>query len=154
MYTNRHTSLGYLEIGKQSVLLFPFSPQQALKGGFARLQSCFGELGALPREGVFQPKEDAVVQAVLDGLQQFKQYTGQGMAGACLSSSSVEVRSGRGQKARGLSASEEWPKVETRQNCTSAFLHLISRMLPLPGSPMGVSRKNPAIVLWCQWPVG
>ncbi|KAG8134269.1 hypothetical protein E2320_007382 [Naja naja] len=49
------------------------------------------KLGALPKEGVIQPKEEAVVHAVLDGLQQFKQYTGQGMAGACLSSSSVEI---------------------------------------------------------------
>lgn len=86
--------------GKVTCASFPFSPQ-ALKGGFARLQSCFAELGALPKEGVFQPKEEAVVQAVLDGLQQFKQYTGQGMAGASLSSSSVEVRSGHGRKGRG-----------------------------------------------------
>ncbi|KAM3831687.1 meiosis 1 arrest protein [Vipera latastei] len=84
----RIPSFSLYVVQNQQECLLPFV---ALKGGFARLQSCFGELGALPREGVFQPKEDAVVQAVLDGLQQFKQYTGQGMAGACLSSSSVEI---------------------------------------------------------------
>ncbi|KAL7975865.1 hypothetical protein Chor_011780 [Crotalus horridus] len=84
----RIPSFSLYVVQNQQECLLPFV---ALKGGFARLQSCFGELGALPREGVLQPKEDAVVQAVLDGLQQFKQYTGQGMAGACLSSSSVEI---------------------------------------------------------------
>ncbi|ETE58010.1 putative protein C2orf65, partial [Ophiophagus hannah] len=84
----RIPSFSLYVVQNQQECLLPFV---ALKGGFARLQSCFAELGALPKEGVFQPKEEAVVQAVLDGLQQFKQYTSQGMAGACLSSSSVEI---------------------------------------------------------------
>uniref|UniRef100_A0A8C5STD8 Uncharacterized protein n=1 Tax=Laticauda laticaudata TaxID=8630 RepID=A0A8C5STD8_LATLA len=88
----RIPSFSLYVVQNQQECLLPFV---ALKGGFPRLQSCFAELGALPKEGVFQPKEEAVVQAVLDGLQQFKQYTGQGMAGACLNSSSVEVRSGK-----------------------------------------------------------
>ncbi|XP_063165868.1 meiosis 1 arrest protein isoform X2 [Candoia aspera] len=84
----RIPSFSLYVVQNQQECLLPFV---AVKGGFARLQSCMAELCALPREGVFQPKEDAVVQAVLDGLQQFKQYTGQGMAGASLSSSSVEI---------------------------------------------------------------
>ncbi|XP_070804550.1 meiosis 1 arrest protein [Pituophis catenifer annectens] len=84
----RIPSFSLYVVQNQQECLLPFV---ALKGGFARLQSCFAELGALPKEGVFQPKEEAVVQAVLDGLQQFKQYTGQGMTGASLSSSFVEI---------------------------------------------------------------
>ncbi|XP_026532310.1 meiosis 1 arrest protein [Notechis scutatus] len=84
----RIPSFSLYVVQNQQECLLPFV---ALKGGFPRLQSCFAELGALPKEGVVQPKEEAVVQAVLDGLQQFKQYTGQGMTGACLNSSSVEI---------------------------------------------------------------
>ncbi|XP_070612843.1 meiosis 1 arrest protein isoform X1 [Erythrolamprus reginae] len=84
----RIPSFSLYVVHNQPECLLPF---MALKGGFARLQSCLAELGALPKEGAFQPKEEAVVQAVLDGLQQFKQYTGQGMAGASLGSSSVEI---------------------------------------------------------------
>ncbi|XP_077157549.1 meiosis 1 arrest protein isoform X2 [Paroedura picta] len=52
---------------------------------------CLAELRAFPAEGVFQPKEDAVTQAVKDGLQQLKQLTKQSPAGTSLSSSFVEV---------------------------------------------------------------
>ncbi|XP_062992112.1 meiosis 1 arrest protein [Elgaria multicarinata webbii] len=68
--------------------LLPFVP---VRGGFSRLQSCIAELRALPTEGGFRPKEDAVSRAVQDGLQQFKQYTGKGMAGASLSRAAVEI---------------------------------------------------------------
>nr|XP_060635631.1 meiosis 1 arrest protein [Anolis sagrei ordinatus] len=65
---------------------------QPVKGGFARLQSCFAELRAMAAEGAFRPGEDAaMVQAIRDGLQQFKQYTGRGMAGAPLSSCAIEI---------------------------------------------------------------
>nr|XP_034992658.1 meiosis 1 arrest protein [Zootoca vivipara] len=75
-------------VQSQQECLLPFVP---VRGSFSRLQSCLAELRALPSEGVFHRKEDAIVQAVQDGLQQFKQYTGQGMAGASLSSSSLEM---------------------------------------------------------------
>uniref|UniRef100_A0A8D0CFM9 Meiosis 1 associated protein n=1 Tax=Salvator merianae TaxID=96440 RepID=A0A8D0CFM9_SALMN len=52
-------------------------PFVAVKGSFSRLQSCLAELRALPTEGGFRPRGDAVSQAVQDGLQQFKQYTGE-----------------------------------------------------------------------------
>ncbi|XP_013909025.1 PREDICTED: meiosis 1 arrest protein [Thamnophis sirtalis] len=84
----RIPSFSLYVVQNQQECLLPFV---ALKGGFARLKSCFAELCALPKEGAFQPREEAVVQAVLDGLQQFKQFTGEGMAGAPLSSSSVEI---------------------------------------------------------------
>ncbi|XP_078250533.1 meiosis 1 arrest protein [Pogona vitticeps] len=73
----------------QQECLLPFLP---VRGGFARLQSCIAELQALPTEGMFrQPKENTVAQAVQDGLQQFKQYTGCGMAGASLSNNATEI---------------------------------------------------------------
>ncbi|XP_032080173.1 meiosis 1 arrest protein [Thamnophis elegans] len=84
----RIPSFSLYVVQNQQECLLPFV---ALKGGFARLKSCFAELCALPKEGAFQPREEAVVQAVLDGLQQFKQFTGEGMAGASLSRSSVEI---------------------------------------------------------------
>uniref|UniRef100_A0A670JNM6 Meiosis 1 associated protein n=1 Tax=Podarcis muralis TaxID=64176 RepID=A0A670JNM6_PODMU len=85
-------------VQSQQECLLPFVP---VRGSFSRLQSCLAELRALPSEGVFHLTEDAIVQAVQDGLQQFKQYTGQGMAGASLSSSSLEVRGGQTGEARG-----------------------------------------------------
>lgn len=73
----------------------PFLPSlQPVRGGFARLQRSLAELRALPAEGAFQPKGAAVVQAVKDGLQQFKQFSRQSSAGASQDSSLVEVRGG------------------------------------------------------------
>lgn len=69
-----------------------------MRGNFARLQGCLAELRTLPVEGAFRPMEHLVAQVVQDGLQQFKQYTRQGMAGATLSSSSVEVKRDPGGK--------------------------------------------------------
>ncbi|XP_077789772.1 meiosis 1 arrest protein isoform X2 [Podarcis muralis] len=83
-------------VQSQQECLLPFVP---VRGSFSRLQSCLAELRALPSEGVFHLKEDAIVQAVQDGLQQFKQYTGQGMAGASLSSSSLEMTILTGQSS-------------------------------------------------------
>nr|XP_028600557.1 meiosis 1 arrest protein [Podarcis muralis]XP_028600558.1 meiosis 1 arrest protein [Podarcis muralis]XP_028600559.1 meiosis 1 arrest protein [Podarcis muralis]XP_028600560.1 meiosis 1 arrest protein [Podarcis muralis]XP_028600561.1 meiosis 1 arrest protein [Podarcis muralis]XP_028600562.1 meiosis 1 arrest protein [Podarcis muralis]XP_028600563.1 meiosis 1 arrest protein [Podarcis muralis]XP_028600564.1 meiosis 1 arrest protein [Podarcis muralis]XP_028600565.1 meiosis 1 arrest protein [Po len=83
-------------VQSQQECLLPFVP---VRGSFSRLQSCLAELRALPSEGVFHLTEDAIVQAVQDGLQQFKQYTGQGMAGASLSSSSLEMTILTGQSS-------------------------------------------------------
>ncbi|KAJ7327304.1 hypothetical protein JRQ81_017063 [Phrynocephalus forsythii] len=79
----------YVVHGQQECLL-PFLP---VRGGFARLQSCIAELRALPTEGTFQPPQgqSPVAQAVRDGLQQFKQYTGRGMAGASWSNGTMEI---------------------------------------------------------------
>ncbi|KAJ6658580.1 hypothetical protein lerEdw1_019968 [Lerista edwardsae] len=74
---------------KRQECLLPFTP---VRGNFARLQGCLAELRALPvAEGAFRAREHLVAQVVQDGLQQFKQYTQRGMAGATLDSSSVEV---------------------------------------------------------------
>ncbi|KAH1170114.1 hypothetical protein KIL84_001099, partial [Mauremys mutica] len=61
-----------------------------VKGSFPRLQTCISELRSLPREGSFQQKGDRVMQAVQDGLQQFKQYTRHMLAGGSVNSS-VEI---------------------------------------------------------------
>nr|XP_025040099.1 meiosis 1 arrest protein isoform X1 [Pelodiscus sinensis] len=59
-------------VQNQHECLLPFVQ---VKGSFPRLQTCISELRSLPREGTFQQKGDNVMQAVQDGLQQFKQYT-------------------------------------------------------------------------------
>uniref|UniRef100_A0A8C0J4N8 Meiosis 1 associated protein n=1 Tax=Chelonoidis abingdonii TaxID=106734 RepID=A0A8C0J4N8_CHEAB len=59
-------------VQNQHECLLPFVQ---VKGSFPRLQTCISELRSLPREGSFQQKGDRVMQAVQDGLQQFKQYT-------------------------------------------------------------------------------
>ncbi|XP_061438956.1 meiosis 1 arrest protein [Rhineura floridana] len=80
--------LSLYAVQSQQECLLPLVP---VRGNFPRLQSCIAELRTLPAEGAFPPKEGALIQAVQDGLQQFKQYTGQGMAGASLNSFSVEI---------------------------------------------------------------
>lgn len=64
---------------------------QQLKESFARVQACISELRSLPREGCFPQGGDGVVQAVQDGLQQFKQYSRHTVVGGS-TNSSVEVR--------------------------------------------------------------
>lgn len=64
---------------------------QHLKENFARVQACISELRSLPREGCFPQGGNGVVQAVQDGLQQFKQYSRHTAAGGS-ANSSVEVR--------------------------------------------------------------
>uniref|UniRef100_A0A452IKR7 Uncharacterized protein n=1 Tax=Gopherus agassizii TaxID=38772 RepID=A0A452IKR7_9SAUR len=66
-------------VQNQHECLLPFVQ---VKGSFPRLQTCISELRSLPREGSFQQKGDRVMQAVQDGLQQFKQYTRHMLAGA------------------------------------------------------------------------
>uniref|UniRef100_A0A8C5F2R3 Uncharacterized protein n=1 Tax=Gopherus evgoodei TaxID=1825980 RepID=A0A8C5F2R3_9SAUR len=74
-------------VQNQHECLLPFVQ---VKGSFPRLQTCISELRSLPREGSFQQKGDRVMQAVQDGLQQFKQYTRHMLAGGSVNSS-VEV---------------------------------------------------------------
>lgn len=64
---------------------------QQVKENFARIQACISELRSLPREGCFPQGGNGVVQAVQDGLQQFKQYSRHTAAGSS-ANSSVEVR--------------------------------------------------------------
>lgn len=64
---------------------------QQVKENFARIQACISELRALPAEGCFPQGRNGVVQAVQDGLQQFKQYSRHTAAGGS-TNSSVEVR--------------------------------------------------------------
>lgn len=64
---------------------------QHLKENFARVQACISELRSLSREGCFPQGGHGVVQAVQDGLQQFKQYSRHTAAGGS-ANSSVEVR--------------------------------------------------------------
>ncbi|CAM5110643.1 unnamed protein product [Eretmochelys imbricata] len=74
-------------VQNQHECLLPFVQ---VKGNFSRLQTCISELRSLPREGSFQQKGDRVMQAVQDGLQQFKQYTRHMLAGGSVNSS-VEI---------------------------------------------------------------
>ncbi|XP_030048395.1 LOW QUALITY PROTEIN: meiosis 1 arrest protein [Microcaecilia unicolor] len=75
-------------VHNQHECLLPFVQ---IKGNFPRLQSCVSELRSLPKEGSFQPKVERMKPAVLDGLQQFKQYSLHMMAGGPHSSCSVEI---------------------------------------------------------------
>ncbi|KGM00237.1 Meiosis 1 arrest protein, partial [Charadrius vociferus] len=63
---------------------------QQVRENFARIQACVSELRSLPREGCFPQGGNGVVQAVQDGLQQFKQYSRHTAAGGS-TNSSVEV---------------------------------------------------------------
>uniref|UniRef100_A0A8C3U478 Uncharacterized protein n=1 Tax=Catharus ustulatus TaxID=91951 RepID=A0A8C3U478_CATUS len=72
----------------QQECLLPFTQ---VKENFARIQACISELRSLPAEGCFPQGGNGVVQAVQDGLQQFKQYSRHTAAGGS-TNSSVEVR--------------------------------------------------------------
>ncbi|XP_065606305.1 meiosis 1 arrest protein [Cyrtonyx montezumae] len=76
----------YLVQNQQECLL----PFVHLKENFARVQACISELRTLPREGCFPQQGNGVVQAVQDGLQQFKQYSRHTAAGGS-ANSSVEI---------------------------------------------------------------
>ncbi|NXA56785.1 M1AP protein, partial [Nothocercus julius] len=65
-------------------------PFMQVKENFARVQTCISELRSLPREGCFPRGVNGVVQAVQDGLQQFKQYSRHTAAGGS-TNSSVEI---------------------------------------------------------------
>lgn len=73
----------YLVQNQQECLL----PFVHLKENFARVQACISELRSLSREGCFPQGGNGVVQAVQDGLQQFKQYSRHTAAGGSANSS-------------------------------------------------------------------
>uniref|UniRef100_A0A8B9FC62 Meiosis 1 associated protein n=1 Tax=Amazona collaria TaxID=241587 RepID=A0A8B9FC62_9PSIT len=66
-------------VQNQQECLLPFTQ---VKENFARIQACISELRSLPREGCFLQGGNGVVQAVQDGLQQFKQYSRHTTAGS------------------------------------------------------------------------
>ncbi|XP_050751419.1 meiosis 1 arrest protein [Gymnogyps californianus] len=74
-------------VQNQQECLLPFTQ---VKENFARIQACISELRLLPREGSFPQGGCGVVQAVQDGLQQFKQYSRHTTAGGS-TNSSVEI---------------------------------------------------------------
>ncbi|NXH17238.1 M1AP protein, partial [Bucco capensis] len=74
-------------VQSQHECLLPFTQ---VKENFTRIQACILELRSLPREGSFPQGGNGVVQAVQDGLQQFKQYSRHTAAGGS-TYSSVEV---------------------------------------------------------------
>ncbi|NXC20499.1 M1AP protein, partial [Corythaeola cristata] len=76
----------YVVQNQQECLL----PLTQVKENFARIQACISELRSLPREGCFPQGGNGVVQAVQDGLQQFKQYSRHTAAGGS-TNSSVEI---------------------------------------------------------------
>ncbi|CAN8207883.1 unnamed protein product [Coccothraustes coccothraustes] len=71
----------------QQECLLPFTQ---VKENFARVQACISELRSLPAEGCFPQGGNGVLQAVQDGLQQFKQYSRHTAAGGS-TNSSVEI---------------------------------------------------------------
>nr|XP_012644045.1 meiosis 1 arrest protein isoform X1 [Microcebus murinus]XP_012644046.1 meiosis 1 arrest protein isoform X1 [Microcebus murinus]XP_012644047.1 meiosis 1 arrest protein isoform X1 [Microcebus murinus]XP_012644048.1 meiosis 1 arrest protein isoform X1 [Microcebus murinus] len=66
-------------------------PFVQVKGNFARLQACISELRMLQREGCFRPQGTSLKLAVVDGLQQFKQYSRHMTTGAALTYTSLEI---------------------------------------------------------------
>ncbi|NXT73127.1 M1AP protein, partial [Zapornia atra] len=74
-------------VQNQQECLLPFTQ---VRESFGRLQSCMSELRSLPREGSFPQGGSGVLQAVQDGLQQFKQYSRHTAAGGS-ANSSVEI---------------------------------------------------------------
>ncbi|NWT51959.1 M1AP protein, partial [Erythrocercus mccallii] len=71
----------------QQECLLPFTQ---VRENFARIQACISELRSLTAEGCFPQGVNGVVQAVQDGLQQFKQYSRHTAAGGS-TNSSVEI---------------------------------------------------------------
>ncbi|NXM72505.1 M1AP protein, partial [Serilophus lunatus] len=76
----------YVVQAQQECLL----PLTQVKENFARIEACISELRSLPAEGCFPQGGNGVVQAVQDGLQQFKQYSRHAAAGGS-TNSSVEI---------------------------------------------------------------
>ncbi|NXN93774.1 M1AP protein, partial [Rhinopomastus cyanomelas] len=79
--------LSLYAVQSQQECLLPF---MQVKENFARFQACISELRSLPREGCFPQGVNGVVQAVQDGLQQFKQYSRHTASGGS-TNSSVEI---------------------------------------------------------------
>ncbi|XP_030306462.1 meiosis 1 arrest protein [Calypte anna] len=74
-------------VQNQQECLLPFTQ---VRENFARIQACISELRSLPREGCFPKVGNGVIQAVQDGLQQFKQYSRHTAAGGS-TNTSVEI---------------------------------------------------------------
>ncbi|XP_071609103.1 meiosis 1 arrest protein isoform X2 [Heliangelus exortis] len=74
-------------VQNQQECLLPFTQ---VRENFGRIQACISELRSLPREGCFPKAGNGVIQAVQDGLQQFKQYCRHIAAGGS-TNTSVEI---------------------------------------------------------------
>ncbi|NWS77223.1 M1AP protein, partial [Crotophaga sulcirostris] len=83
-------------VQNQQECLLPFTQ---VRENFVRIQACILELRSLPREGSFPQGGNGVVQAVQDGLQQFKQYSRHTAAGGS-ANSSVEITVLTGQSSK------------------------------------------------------
>ncbi|XP_062850320.1 meiosis 1 arrest protein [Trichomycterus rosablanca] len=81
----------------QQECLLPFVQ---VKGNLVRLHSCVEELRSLPIEGCTRPRSELLKQAVLDSLQQYKQYTCHATLGRNITGSSVEVTILSGEPGR------------------------------------------------------
>ncbi|NXG76118.1 M1AP protein, partial [Baryphthengus martii] len=79
--------LSLYTVQSQQECLLPFTK---VKENFAQIQACISELRSLPGEGCFSQCGSGVVEAVQDGLQQFKQYSRHAAAGVS-TNSSVEI---------------------------------------------------------------
>uniref|UniRef100_A0A8C3XGH9 M1AP protein n=1 Tax=Cyanoderma ruficeps TaxID=181631 RepID=A0A8C3XGH9_9PASS len=73
----------------QQECLLPFTQ---VKENFARIQACISELRSLPAEGCFPHGGNGVLQAVQDGLQQFKQYSRHTAAGVSQSHAVIRLQ--------------------------------------------------------------
>ncbi|XP_075943367.1 meiosis 1 arrest protein [Anarhichas minor] len=95
--------LSLYAISRQQECLLPFVQ---VRGNLARLRSCVEELRTLPGEGCVRGAArggELLRQAVLDSLQQFKQYIRHTSAGSQASNNiSVEVTVVTGQPGRGV----------------------------------------------------
>ncbi|XP_071779222.2 meiosis 1 arrest protein [Centroberyx gerrardi] len=95
--------LSLYAIGRQQECLLPFVQ---VRGNLARLRSCVEELRSIPGEGCIRGPArggELLRQAVLDSLQQFKQYTRHTSAGNQASNNtSVEVTVVTSQPGRGV----------------------------------------------------
>lgn len=84
-------NISYYQFAISSLSMSLNTVLQQVRENFARIQACISELRSLPREGCFPQGGNGVVQAVQDGLQQFKQYSRHTAAGGS-TNSSIEVR--------------------------------------------------------------
>ncbi|XP_050931539.1 meiosis 1 arrest protein [Lates calcarifer] len=94
--------LSLYAISRQQECLLPFVQ---VRGNLARLHSCVEELRSIPGEGCIKGAargSGLVRQAVLDSLQQFKQYIRHTSAGSQTNNISVEVTVVTSQPGRGI----------------------------------------------------
>ncbi|KAM6909371.1 meiosis 1 arrest protein [Xenentodon cancila] len=94
--------LSLYAISRQQECLLPFAQ---VRGNLARLHSCVEEMRSIPGEGCIIGASrgcDLLHQAVLDSLQQFKQYMRHTAGGQACSNASVEVTVVTGQRGRSV----------------------------------------------------